>query len=80
MHRFLADRAEIRKCHKDIIRGSRQHIVGRRGDADVAAGQGRSSVLLGEHDGEDAQGLLFGPELTVVVVDLLEEHLALDLE
>jgi hypothetical protein len=35
-YRFLADRAEIRICHKDVIRGSRQHIVGRRGDADVA--------------------------------------------
>ena len=35
-YRLLADRAEIRKSHKDVIRGSRQHIVGRRGDADVA--------------------------------------------
>jgi hypothetical protein len=35
-YRFLADRAEIRKSHKDVIRGSRQHIVGRHGDADVA--------------------------------------------
>jgi hypothetical protein len=34
-YRFLADRAEIRKSHKEI-RGSRQHIVGRHGDADVA--------------------------------------------
>ena len=35
-YKFLADRAEIRKSHKDVIRGSRQHIVGRHGDADVA--------------------------------------------
>ena len=34
-YRFLADRAEIRESHKGVIRGSRQHIVGRRGDADV---------------------------------------------
>ena len=25
-YKFLADRAEIRICHKDVIRGSRQHI------------------------------------------------------
>jgi hypothetical protein len=29
-YKFLADRAEIRICHKDVIRGSRQHIG--RGD------------------------------------------------
>jgi hypothetical protein len=32
---FLADRAELRKSHKGVIRGSRQHVEARRGDAVV---------------------------------------------
>jgi hypothetical protein len=35
-YRLLAERAEIRMSQKGVIRGSRQHIVGKRGDADVA--------------------------------------------
>jgi hypothetical protein len=32
-YKLLADRAEIRKRHKGVIRGSCEHVVGKRGDA-----------------------------------------------
>src|SRR5688572_1882042 len=75
----------LRNPISDVRPGS--GLVGRPEEAprgERGAGK-RSSVLLGEHDGEDSQRLLgigrvFGPELSreIVVVDLPEELLALE--